>query len=56
MLYISGYMIPAFLKPKKLIHNTNIIMITTRSAVLTIAPTGLYIITVTTTTATTATV
>ena len=31
-------------------------MITTRSAVLTIAPTGLHITTVTTTTATTATV
>ena len=44
------------LEAQKLIHNTNIIMITTRSAVLTIAPTGLYITTVTTTTATTATV
>ena len=44
------------LKAQKLIHNNNIIMITTRSAVLTIAPTGLHITTVTTTTATTATV
>ena len=45
------------LEAQKLIHNTitNTIMITTRSAVLTIAPTGLYITTVTTTTATTAT-
>ena len=44
------------LKVQKLIHNNNIIMITTRSAVLTIAPTGLHITTVTPTTATTATV